>query len=513
MAKTNTAALTWADTGHPTIYEVNARVLLNEVSRLEGKKITFASLPDRVLDDWKQWGFDAVWLMGVWTTGDVSRGIARTHEGLQNEYQKVLPEYTPEEVQGSPYSVVDYAVPKSYGGDEGLRLLRERLAGRGMSLILDFVSNHTARDHPWVDSHPEYYIGGDPGDDERRPDIYFKRRTAGGERVLAYGRDPTFPGWTDTAQLNHMCGPARKAIIAQLKKVASMCDGVRCDMAMLILRDVFVLTWGDRLKVSNCDNVGREFWDEAISKVREEFPSFIFIAEAYWNLEWQLQQQGFNFTYDKVLYDRLLREGAGSVRDHLRAEMDFQRRSVRFAENHDESRAAKAFTSEAWHRAAAVVVSTIPGSVLFHEGQFDGRSVRLPIQLVRRPEEPVSEQTKHFYQRLLSTINNPVFRKGDWVLLSVRPAWHENYTWQNFLVFWWQEKDNGARMVVVNYAPHSGQCYVEVPVERLNGTVIEFKDSMSDATFVRDRGGLVTRGMYFDLPGYGYHLFEVLKSR
>lgn len=513
MAKNNTAALTWADTGHPKLYEVNARVLLNELSRLEAKKITFASLPDRVLDEWKQWGFDAVWLMGVWTTGDVSRGIARTHEGLQADYKKILPDCTVEEVQGSPYSVADYAVPKVYGGDEGLRSLRERLAARGMSLILDFVSNHTARDHPWVNSHPEYYISGDPGDDERRPDIYFKTMTAGGERVLAYGRDPTFPGWTDTAQLNHMCGPARKAIIAQLKKVASMCDGVRCDMAMLILRDVFVLTWGDRLKASPCDNVGREFWEEAIGKVREDYPSFVFIAEAYWNLEWQLQQQGFSFTYDKVLYDRLLREGAGSVRDHLRAEMDFQRRSVRFVENHDESRAAKAFTSEAWHRAAAVVVSTIPGSVLFHEGQFDGRTLRLPIQLVRRPEESVSEQTKHFYQRLLSTINNPVFRRGDWILLSVRPAWHENYTWQNFLVFWWQEKDNGARMVVVNYAPHSGQCYVEVPVERLNGTALEFKDSMSDAAFVRDRGGLVTRGMYFDLPGYGFHIFEVLKAR
>jgi hypothetical protein len=513
MAKTNTAALTLAATGHPILFEVNARVLLNELSGVEGKKITFTSLPDRVLDDWKQWGFDAVWLMGVWTTGDVSRGIARTHEGLKTEYQKVLPDYSLEEVQGSPYSVADYAVPKAYGGDDGLRSLRERLAARGISLILDFVSNHTARDHPWVDSHPEYYINGDPGDDERRPDIYFKTRTASGERVLAYGRDPTFPGWTDTAQLNHMCGPARKAIIAQLKKVASMCDGVRCDMAMLILRDVFVLTWGDRLKVSPCDNVGREFWEEAITKVREDYPSFLFIAEAYWNLEWQLQQQGFSFSYDKVLYDRLLREGAGSVRDHLRAEMDFQRRSVRFVENHDELRAARAFTSEAWHRAAAVVVSTIPGAVLFHEGQFDGRTFRLPIQLVRRPEESVSEQTKHFYQRLLSTINNPVFRRGDWILLSVRPAWHENYTWQNFLVFWWQEKDNGARMVVVNYAPHSGQCYVEVPVERVNGTALEFKDAMSDATFVRDRGGLVTRGMYFDLPGYGFHIFEVLKAR
>jgi hypothetical protein len=95
----------------------------------------------------------------------------------------------------------------------------------------------------------------------------------------------------------------------------------------------------------------------------------------------------------------------------------------------------------------------------------------------------------------------------------VRPAWHENSTWQNFLVFWWQDKNHGARMVVVNYAPHSGQCYVEVPVEQVKGSGIEFRDLMSEATFVRDRAGLMTRGMYFDLPGYGFHLFDVVNAR
>jgi glycosidase len=501
------------ETKHPILYEVNVRVLLNEVSAREGKRVTLGTLPDRILDEWAGLGFDAVWLMGVWTIGEISRSISRTHEGLLAEYRKVLSDFTEEDVAGSPYSVLEYVVPRALGGNAGLKKLRGRLADRGMALVLDFVGNHTARDHGWVYTHPEYFISGEPGDDERRPEIYFKATTVRGDQVLAYGRDPTFPGWTDTAQLNPISIPARTAIIAELRRVAELCDGVRCDMAMLLLRGVFLLTWGDRVMAPASERATREFWDEAIESVRKEFPSFMFIAEAYWNLEWQLQQLGFSCTYDKVLYDRLLREGAGSVRDHLRAEPDYQNRSLRFIENHDEPRASRAFGSEAWLYAAAVVMSTVPGFAMYHEGQLQGRAQRTPIQLGRRPQEAPAENTQRFYRQLLKVVQHDLFRSGEWSLLPPRAAWHDNYTWQNYLIFWWQGKAGGARLVVVNYAPHTGQCYVELPAQHLPGVSVEFRDRMSDATYVRDRASLTTRGMYFDLPPYGFHVFEVLKAK
>ncbi len=502
-----------AGTSHPAVYEVNTRVLLHQLSGAGGKPVTLDGIPDRVIEEWAGLGFDAVWLMGVWTTGKIGQDIARAYKPLQEEFRAVLPDLVCDDVLSSPYSVQSYAVSPAVGGSGALRKLRKRLEKKGLGLILDFVCNHTARDHEWVEKHPEYYIAGPVGQDTAQPDSYFRARTVTGDRVIAFGRDPSYPAWTDTAQLNHEHAATRRALIATLREIADQCDGVRCDMAMLTLRDVFKRTWGDASAPPPGQSAQGEFWKEAISAVKTGRRSFTFIAEAYWNLEWQLQQLGFDYTYDKTLYDRLLREGAGSVRDHLKADPDFQRHSLRFIENHDEPRAARVLPSSAWQFAAATIVATIPGMVLFHDGQLEGRTVRVPLQLRRRPDEQASERSLMFYRRLLACICQPVIKDGEWQLLNIRPAWHENPSWQNFLAFWWRGRQGGARLIVVNYAPLSGQCYVELPVDRITGSPVEFRDLMGDAVYVRDRAGLESRGMYFELPGYGIHIFEVMANR
>ncbi len=497
---------------HPLLYEVNTRVLLSELSASEGKRVTLASLPDRVLDDWASHGFDAVWLMGVWTTGALGRQIARTNPVLRESYKTVLPDFSDKDVLGSPYAVKSYTIPREFGGKQGLLSLRKKLEKRGMGLLLDFVGNHTARDCAWVVQHPEYYVHGREGEDVTSPDYFFRTRTSKGEMVLAYGRDPYFPGWTDTVQLNYWNPAVRREQQRLLGQIASLCDGVRCDMAMLLLREVFGRTWGDHVDLGGVQPEEGEFWKETIDRVKANWPNFIFIAEAYWNLEWQLQQLGFDFTYDKILYDRLLREGAASVYDHLKAEITYQQHSVRFIENHDEPRAAHVLPSEAWHFAAAVVASTTPGMMLFHEGQFEGSRIRLPLQLGRRPVEAVRPAIKSFYRRLLSCLKAPALSDGDWHLLTIRPAWNENHTWTNVIAHCWRGKNGEARLVVVNYAPQNSQCYVDVRPEVLSSPRVGFRDLMGDAVYVRERAALSTRGMYFDLPGYGFHLFEVLPA-
>src|SRR5262249_54920202 len=148
-------------------------------------------------------------------------------------------------------------------------------------------------------------------------------------------------------------GGLRQAMGMELLAAAEQCDGLRCDMAMLVLPDVFQRTWGDLSKPADgTPPVDLAFWPEAIARVRMVRPDFLFMAEVYWDLEWVLQQQGFDYTYDKRLYDRLHARDAESVRKHLWADMDFQRKSVRFLEKHDEPRAAGAFPPHI-HKTAA----------------------------------------------------------------------------------------------------------------------------------------------------------------
>ena len=497
------------ETSHPLLYEVNTRVLLHELSEEAGTTITLGTIPESLIGRWAFCGFDAIWLMGVWTPGPTGVEIARTHPGLQEEYRKSLHDLEEQDIVGSPYAVQSYAIPTALGGEEGLRTFRERLAGKGIGLMLDVVCNHTARDHSWLVTHPEYYVQG--GEENIGRDS-FRVSTDTGERVIAFGRDPYFPGWTDTAQLNFCSRATRRAVTDTINHVAGMCDGVRCDMAMLVLEDVFRKTWGDMALSGVSNPASGEFWSEAIQEVRSQHPDFLFIAESYWGLEWQLQQMGFDYTYDKTLYDRMLREGASAVRDHLKADLDFQRHSLRFIENHDEPRAAQTLASDAWNCAAATIISAVPGMVMYHDGQMEGRKIRVPVQLRRREKEQTSTQVKGFYERLLLCINSPIFRKGTWKVLNVKPAWPDNYTWQDFLAFSWHEESSGTRLVVVNYAPHNSQGYVELELPQSPGSAIEFRDLVGDAVYVRENTALSSRGMYFDLPAYGLHIFGVTKA-
>ncbi len=501
------------DTDHPVLYEVNTRVLLHELSAGAAAPVTLATIPEEVLDEWAALGIDAVWLMGVWSTGDVGLEIARTLPALEEEFRLALPDLTVDDIIGSPYAVQDFKVSRALGGGLALRSLRTRLKNRGIGLVLDAVINHTARDHPWVRQHPEWYMQHDPAGGPAGFQDGFLAQTQVGERFIAFGRDPMYPGWSDTAQVNIRSRSARAALIAELGRIARMCDGVRCDMAMLLLSDVFERTWGDFCRPVLEYSAQGEFWKEAIDAVVAAHPGFMFIAESYWNREWDLQQQGFRYTYDKTLYDRMLREGASAVRDHLKADREFQHRSLRFIENHDEERASKILPGEPWHYAAAAIVATVPGMLLLHDGQLDGRTVRVPVQLRRRMQEPVNKRTRAFYEQLLSAISHPVFCNGEWRLLPMRPAWHDNPTWQNFLVFWWHEPSRGNRLIVINYAPHSGQCYVELPLDFLEGGLLEFRDLIGSAVYVRERSVIEARGMYFDLAEYGLHIFEVKDAR
>ena len=481
----------------PTIYEINTWVWLGELSRKTGRPIDLSSVPAAEWDAIASLGFDAVWLMGVWQRSPAGIAIANRNEGLLADFRRALPDYSPADNVGSPYCVRNYEVDAHLGGPAGLAYARKELAGRGMRLILDFVPNHVAQDHPWVAQHPEYFVQGNAADVERDPVTFVKLNG----RVFACGKDPYFPAWQDVLQVNAFQPGLRQAAVATVLDIARQCDGVRCDMAMLMMNSVFERTWGDRAGA----RPATEYWVELIPAVKNVNPDFRFIAEAYWDLEWELQQQGFDFCYDKRLYDRLEHENAESVRLHLCADLPYQQKLLRFIENHDEPRAASAFP-QAEEGAAAVTTSTLPGARLFHEGQFEGRKVRLPVFLGRRPEEAVDEHLLGLYRKLLAAINSSVFREGEWSLCE-RYGWPDNSSFENIVAWHWR-RDPEQYLIVVNLSANAAQAHVKVNCEELRGHRWELFDVLAEATYVRDGDEMVSPGLYVDLQPWCYHLLR-----
>ena len=466
-----------------------------------GRAATLDDIPDAELDRLAQLGFDWVWFLSVWQTGPAAQQVSRNNAGWRKEFHETLPDLKEADIAGSGFAIQSYTVQRDLGGDAALARLQQRLKKRGLKLMLDFVPNHMAPDHPWVDEHPEYFVHGSESDLARAPQNYCRVQTKNGPLVLAYGRDPYFDGWPDTLQLNYGNPDLQQAMIGELERIAGQCDGVRCDMAMLLLPDVFESTWGIRAEL---------FWPKATESARRKQPNFQFMAEVYWDREWTMLQQGFDYAYDKRLYDRLREGHARPVREHFHAGLDYQNKLARFLENHDEPRAAATF-SPAVHEAAAVITFLSPGLRFFHQGQFEARKKRISPHLARGPEEPVDERVKKFYDRLLAVLRHDVVRNGHWQLLECVPAWDGNWTWDCFVAFGWQNGGEERLMVAVNYAPNQSQCCVRLPFADLHDHQWRLHDLLENAQYHRDGNELQARGLYVDLAPWRYHVLRLQK--
>ena len=483
---------------YPTIYEINTWVWLAELSRKLCKRIDLGCVPAAEWDSLAAFGFAAIWFMGVWQRSPAGIAIANCNQNLLADFRRALPDFRPQDNVGSPYCVRGYVVDDHLGGPKGLAHARQELAKRGLRLILDFVPNHVAPDHPWATDHPEYFIQGTTDDLRNDPASFIQTERA----VIACGRDPYFPAWPDVLQLNAFQPDLRNTVVETLSDIASQCDGVRCDMAMLLLNSVFERTWGSRAG----SRPATEYWDDVIHAIKRANPNFLFIAEAYWDLEWELQQHGFDFCYDKRLYDRLEHEEAESVRLHLCADATYQNKLLRFLENHDEPRAASTFPP-AKERAAAVVTSTLSGARMFHEGQFEGRKVRLPVFLGRRPDEPTDKALQDFYRRLLIAINHPAFREGDWRLCE-RTGWPDNSSFQNVVAWTWRLNDD-RWLVVVNLSDSTSQARVKLGWNDIAGNQWLLTDRLAGVSYQRAGNDVSGEGLFVELGPWAYHFLRL----
>jgi glycosidase len=368
------------------IYELNIRL----------SSRTFDDVSDSELGKLARLGFDAVWVMGVW---QISDGVRRISKLVADDFD------------GSPYAVAAYRFSRELGGRRGFQSLVKRAHKVGLAVIVDFVSNHLALDSPWIDKHPEFFIRSDTRVRSQATSDYFLHKSG---EVIAFGRDPYFPPWHDTSQLDYTCKALRSQMIDELKWISRIADGVRCDMAMLVLRDYIRRQWYPFASDEAFNaRMPEEFWEEAIAAVKAENPGFTFIAEAYWDKEEKLRELGFDLTYEKKLYDGLVARDATRVAERLSLNPLFLRGSLYFIENHDEPRAASVFSTPV-NLASAALILALPGSVLIHEGQKEGKREKLPVQRVKPLlEEPSDELLGTAYEQLLRITRDPVFHEGD----------------------------------------------------------------------------------------------------
>jgi glycosidase len=473
----------------PLLYQTNLRVWLTQGTARLGRPATLDDLEEGRLEQLAGQGFTWIWLLGAWRTGETGRRIARSIVALREASQRALPDLTEEDICGSCFAVAAYEIDPAIGGEAALRRLRDRLHRHGLKLMLDFVPNHTAIDHPWARARPKLYRRGSEADLARAPQNYMRVVTGEGPFALAHGRDPNYPAWTDTLQLDYARPETIEAMRGELLRICHLCDGLRCDMAMLLLPEVFERSWGER---------ALPFWPEAIAETRRRHPGFTFLAEAYWDLEWTLLQQGFDYAYDKRLYDRLRGGAAEPVRLHLKADRAYQERLARFLENHDEERAAAAFPRER-HGAAAAVTYLSPGLKFFQEGQIEGRRVRIPVQLCRAPEEPQDAQLAAFYTRLLTVVRSELVQAGCWRLLEA-PA--------DDLILW-ERSGPGARLLVaVNYGDEPARCTVPASGAGARGR-LRVTDPWTGAQQDLGSDALAGAELALDLPGWAVRLIEI----
>ena len=487
---------------YPSLYQVNTRVSLTSLSASLGHRAILDDIPDQDLDRFVALGFEWIWLLSVWQTGSAGQHLSRRNPIWRKEFEETLSDLKDEDIGGSGFAIRSYTVSNEIGGEEALKRFRQRLSDRGLKLMLDFVPNHTAIDNIWVAEHPDFFIRGSEALLAREPMNYTRVETGQSDIVLAHGRDPYFPGWVDTLQLDYGNPDLEEAMKNELVKISGMCDGVRCDMAMLVLPEVFEKTWGIRC---------RPFWPDAIRRAKESNPSFTLMAEVYWDMEWTMIQQGFDYAYDKRLYDRLKEGFAKPVREHFHASQDYQSHMTRFLENHDEQRAAKE-SPDGKYQAAAVLTFLSPGMKFFHQGQMEGRLKKVSPHLVRAPEEPPVDSLIEFYEKLFKLLKMPVLRYGNWQLTECTQAWEGNRSFEKYIAFTWEANDNERILITVNYSSARGQCYVRIPFKGLENSDWILTDLYSGNSFVRQGDDLKTRGLYLDEPGWKIYIFSLGKG-
>jgi len=476
------------------LLEITTRPYLYYLSQKLGRSVTkLRDIPDSEFVDWKAKGFEWVWFMGVWQLGSAGLEHDRNDPGLKNSYNVVLPGWTPEDVIGSPYAVVTYKLNSVLGSPDDLKWLKEKLHSYGMKLMLDFVPNHSAVDAPEVTSKPNFYVRAAQG---QTPDP--KRFLPNG---IAFGCGIWCDPWTDVAQFNYVDNEFRQHQISILKQIAEVADGCRCDMAHLIINDEFWSYWKNELQSWGYKKPTSEFWADAISAVKAQYPNFVFMAESYGDVLHALHSFGFDYTYDKEMLDKLFYHDVKGFQQMLwNTDINYKQHLAHFTENHDEPRTTDKFWN--WNpaaKSAAALLLTLPGLRFFNQHQWLGYSKKIDVHLRRAVDEQPRQDIVDFYNKLFAILDMDALKNGVFTQLNCQgsdtiPAWKYAKGNQHVLIASNFNEHTSGGAIVLNDAPGTG----DIPVKEL----------ISGVTYYRNAEELRTKGIYVVLEQYQVQIFQ-----
>jgi hypothetical protein len=281
-------------------------------------------------------------------------------------------------------------------------------------------------------------------------------------------------------------------------------------MAMLILPDIFERTWGSAWGAAGSSSGSDgspdpwDVWRPAIGAVRSVRPEFLFVAEAYWDLETRLCSLGFDFAYDKHLYDLLIEDRSAEIQPHVLGGDPAHR--VHFIENHDEPRAARTLADLGRHRAALALVLGLPGMRLVHDGQRVGRKRFSRIQLARLPRDERDDAIASLHAAILPAFAASLVGRGAAQVLVPQRTWDDNPTDAAFTIVQWSAGET-FELLVVNAAAHRAQCRVRPTVPSLAQHTWQLVDRLGDERWIRDGREMAAHGLFLDVPARGAQLF------
>ncbi|MEJ2251444.1 MAG: alpha-amylase family glycosyl hydrolase, partial [Candidatus Lokiarchaeota archaeon] len=541
----------------------NTFVWLDQLSRKYNRKISrLDEIPGEELDQLRDWGFNALWLIGLWERSQASRTIKQWCGN---------PEAAP-----SAYSLYDYVIANKLGGKSAFENLKEKCRQRGIRLASDMVPNHTGIVSKWTMEHPDWYVGlpyppfpsynysgenlsGDPNIMIQIEDKYFNRSDAavtfkredyrtGDLRYIYHGNDGTSFPWNDTAQLNFLKEEVREAVIQTILYVSRLFPIIRFDAAMTLTRKHFQRLWFPEPGTGGAipsraehgmtreeffDKMPNEFWREVVDRINEENPDTLLIAEAFWLLEgFFVRTLGMHRVYNSAFMNMLRDEDNAKFRAVLKNTLEFDpkilKRFVNFMNNPDEETAVKQFGDGGKYFGVCAMLVTMPGLPMFGHGQIQGFHEKYGMEYQKAYwNEEVNWGLLHHHERTIF----PIMKKR-YIFANVDNFYLYDFFTGDYVnedVFAYSNKSNNERALVIynnKYTETKGFIKRSVGFaikdgdekEVIQKTLSEglklpsegyciFKDYMSGLEYIRKNRDIYEQGLYVELNAFKCFVF------